>query len=118
MKPAYANRQGLRARFLARLKGRPVYCWPVSWSVGERTAITQDHDDMARGKTTVISHTAREAASFVAQPKFLGHYACVEISVWGPKSGLAAKRFWGWERAIWNQLCNLNLNRKQLMLPL
>jgi hypothetical protein len=111
MKPRYANRKGLRARFLGKLHGKRIFEWPVEWTVGEAAALTQENF-YPKGVVKVIAPTAAEAADLIADRETLGTFACVEISVWGPKAGLAAKRFWGWDRAIWNQLLNHRENRQ------
>jgi hypothetical protein len=116
MKPRYANPNGLRARFLGKLHGTRVFEWPVDWTVGEYASLSQENI-YPKGTVRVIAPTAREAADFVACAERLGQFACVEISVWGPKAGLAAKRFWGWDRAIWNQLLH-NRENRQLHLSL
>ena len=116
MMPRYANPNRLRARFLAKVAGRRVFSFPVEWTVGEYASLTQENV-YPKGSERIIAHTAREAADLVADPRTLGQHACVEISVWGPKGGLAAKRFWGWDRAIWNQMCHARQNDQQLLLP-
>lgn len=116
MMPRYANPHRYRARFLGKLKGRRIFEFPVEWTVGEVASLTQEHV-YPKGMLRVIAPTAREAADFISCAERLGQFACVEISVWGPKAGLAAKRFWGWDRAIYNQLLNNRPNR-QLLLPL
>lgn len=102
MKPRFANRLNLKARLLGTIKGRKVFEWPVECTFGEQAAITQEnHYPKVRFK--VIAYTAQDAADFATS--LCDRRPCVEISVWGQKAGLAAKRFWGWERAIFNQLC-------------
>lgn len=111
MMPRYANPRRLRARFLGKVNGKRVFDFPVEWTIGELASLTQENL-YPKGLTHVIAHTAREAADLVADPETLGRCACVEISVWGPKCGLAAKRWWGWDRAIFNQLCAHRENRQ------
>jgi hypothetical protein len=111
MKPRYANRLNLKARYLGTLKGRKVFEWPVELTFGERAALTQQYD-YPKKRIWVKSHTAAEAADFAATQDHCDRQPCVEISVWGPKAGLAAKRFWGWDRAIFNQMCDARSNRQ------
>ena len=111
MRPHYANRKNLKARYLGTLKGKRVFEFPVEATIGEQAALTQENI-YPKFRVDVIAHKAADAADLVAGD--LGRFACVEISVWGPKCGLAAKRFWGWERSIWNQLASLD--RKQITL--
>lgn len=111
MKPRYANPTGRKARLLGTLHGRKVYDFPVDVTLGEAAALTQENF-YPKGVVKVIAPTAAEAADLIADRETLGTFACVEISVWGPKAGLAAKRFWGWDRAIWNQLLNHRENRQ------
>ncbi len=115
MHPRYANPRKLRARFLGKLGGKRIFEWPVEWTVGEVASRTQENV-YPKGVVKVIAPTAREAADFVACAERLGTFACVEMSVWGPKAGLAAKRFWGWDRAIFNQLCAHRENRQLRLL--
>jgi len=115
MKPRYANRAGLRARYLGTLAGRKVWEWPVEATFGAQSALTQD-DRYRKYRFRIIARTGAEAADFTAG--LLDQEPCVEISVWGQRAGLAAHRFWGWDRAIWNQLCAAAAERQQLNLNL
>jgi hypothetical protein len=102
-----------KAHYLGRYQGQRIHHWPVHYAIGEIASLTQQHI-IPKGIIDVIARTAREAADYVAD--LLGEYACVELTVLGPKGGKAAHRWWGWDRSIWNQM----LNRKpdlQLRLP-
>lgn len=114
MRPYYANPKQLRARFLGTVNGRKVFSWPVTITIGELASLTQEHR-YPKLEVRVTAHTAQDAADNVTQD--VGQFACTEINVWGPKAGLACKRFWGWDRAIYRRMIEARHNG-QLSLPL
>jgi hypothetical protein len=77
--------------------------WQPTPEVIENANLTQDHDQMENYTARVIAPTARDAAQWAAQ--FVATRACVEITVWGTRGGCAHHKYWGWERAIWNGMC-------------
>ena len=103
-----------KAHYLGTYQGQRIHHWPVHYAIGEIAAVTQQHI-IPKGIVDVIARTAPEAADYVAA--LLGEFACVELTVLGPKGGKAAHRYWGWDRSIWNQMCNRTPDL-QLRLPL
>ncbi len=95
------GRQVPAARPLGTLTGRPVFRWPVLVRDGSRAALPgatiADYCRNTTQRLDVIAHKAAEAADLV-QREFPG--PCVEIVVVGPRGGIAARRYRGWEGAI------------------
>lgn len=87
----------MKARKLAILHGTPVFSFPVVVTQGEWAATLQVNH-YPKTSIPVIARDARDAADLV-----LSEYAgepCVEVVVYGPKGGIAAKRWQGYESAI------------------
>lgn len=96
------------ARLLGTLNGRKVYSFPVEVTFGETAAVHQVNH-YPKGWVTVTAYTAADAANLIADA--LRHIPCVEVAVVGTKGGLAAHRYWGFESAIFTQLCEASDRR-------
>lgn len=91
----------MRATKLLPYHGKPVFRFPVKVTFGQRAALTQQNV-YPKGVVHVIAHTAAAAADLV-QDEVRG-IPCVEVEVFGPKGGVAAKRWQGFETAIGHQM--------------
>jgi len=90
------------AKLLGTYKGKKVYSWPVKITFGRTAALTQLCIYPKSG-IQVVSPTARDARDYVARE--LRSTPCVEIEVTGPKGGRAAHSYWGFESAIFWEMC-------------
>ena len=91
----------MKARKLSPLHGKPVFRFPVRITFGEQAALTQ-RCMYPEEVVEVIAHTARDAADLIQRE--VAGVPCVEIEVFGPKGGIAAKRWQGFESAIGQQM--------------
>lgn len=82
---------------LGRYKGKRVFLFPVKVTFGEYAAVAQVNH-YPSGVVNVIAHSAQEACDLLTDE--LGHIPCVELEAFGPKGGIAAHRYWGFDRAI------------------
>ncbi len=103
----------MNAKKLLPLGGRPVFRFPVKVTFGETAALHQVNHYPA-GVVHVISRSAREAADLIYAE--VAHRPCTEIEVFGPKGGIAARRWIGWETAIGNQMFSTRPESTQLTL--
>jgi nicotinamidase-related amidase len=99
---------------LTDCNGKRAYRFPVRVRVNQPLGTLSDWLNPATGMTTVIAHTAAQAADW-ARERF-ATVANTEIEVYGPKGGIAAKRFIGFESAIWGEMCAERPRGEQLAL--
>lgn len=102
-----------KAHYLGNYKGKRVHCFPVHYTIGEYAVLAQ-RDIYPKGIIDVVSDSAAAAADYAAN--LLGKFSCVELTVLGPKGGKACHRYWGFDRAIFNQLLDRPANN-QFPLP-
>lgn len=93
----------MNAKPLNTYKGRHYWKFPVRIEYGERASITQNPEDMRKGIIWVISDSAREAGYCVRE--LLYGVPCIELTVLGPRGGVAWHSYRGWESAIFEQMC-------------
>ena len=91
----------MRTRAVGNIGGRKVTSWVVQVTYGETAARTQRYVYPV-GFTRVLAPTAAEAADYV-QREIKG-IPCVEIEIYGPKGGVAARRWQGWDSARYQQM--------------
>jgi len=91
----------MKARKLAQLNGRAVYLFPVVVTDGEQAAM-QQANIYNRQTVPVIAETARDAADLI-QAEHWGE-PCISVEVYGPRGGIACKRWQGFESAIGQQM--------------
>lgn len=85
------------AKRLNDLHGKRVWRFPVEITMGEDSVIYQECL-YRTGTVHVTSLSARDALGYVRDA--LGTTPCVEVNVYGPKGGVAAHAYWGFESAI------------------
>jgi len=115
---AHPHRPGLATRHLARLDRQVVTRWRVDITLNERKANPgASIADWLTNTTTsiaVVAPTAFQALDWaLEQTKGI---PCREIEVYGPRGGIAAHSYRGWESAIWEQMMQAAPERDQLSL--
>lgn len=103
----------MKARLLGHIKDRAVFRFPVKVKCGQNASLLQTVEGYEQEVVTVIAPTAKEAADFVADK--LKTIPCVQLEVFGTKGGVAAHRYWGWDRAIFNRLLQSRSDQPQLL---
>lgn len=89
-------------RFLGKLNGKRIHKYAIQIDFNERAALGLDN---FQGRTQWISVTSdcpKKAAQWVLEK--LPGTPCVEVTVYGPRGGEAARRFQGWEAAVWSAM--------------
>jgi hypothetical protein len=101
---------------LTKVNGKHAYRFPVRVRVNQPLGTVEDWLNPATGMTTVIALTAAQAADWVRER--MATVANTEIEVYGLKGGIAARRFIGFESAIWGEMCAARPADLQLSLAL
>lgn len=108
----------IATRHLAKLGSVTVTRYRVDITLNERKARPQATiADWLSDTTTSLDviATSPQAARDWALDRTQG-IPCVEIVVYGPQGGIAAKSFRGWESAIWEQMMQTRATEEQLTL--
>jgi len=92
----------LATRRLCKLRGRHVYKYAIRIDLNERAALGLDNFQGRVQWVSVISDCPKAAAQWVLDQ--LPGRPCVEVTVYGPRGGVAAHRYQGWDSAVWSQL--------------
>lgn len=114
----YARKPTPATRHLAKLGNQVVTRYRVDITLNERKARPQSTvADWLTDTTTSIDviSTSPQAARDWAVDRTQG-IPCVEIVVYGPQGGIAAKSYRGWESAIWEQMMQTLSTEEQLTL--
>ena len=115
---SHQRARGLCTRHLARMGRNVVTRWRVDIHFNERKAspgaTIGDWLNDTTQTLAVIAPNARAACDYARN--LTRGIPCVEIEVFGPRGGVAAHSFRGWESAIGEQLFDSRPNAEQLTL--